>query len=337
MKKLLSYNILTGVLLFYPLINFAQTTVFGGRGLMRVFSAETVQPGSFNIHSNFSFFVTNENQGPFLTKDYSFKIGLTYGISPKLELTGQIVAYQDDQKHVWGPPGNTQVGFKLALPFYTGGFKTAVRGFFIFPTAKETNVLFEPFTSDKVSWGLMGILTVDMTNSFPLFPLKAHLNIGYVDHNITTLFGGELTDQLLLGFGFKLPIRSVIFYTEYTGEIFYNVNNINFRNNSMRITPGIEFVGPFNFVLDLAVDIGLSQDLATYSFPLHEYADWKVIAGVSYQFLPQPKTSFAKKSKKHQPGSIDVEEVREKRKRTREALEEIKKKLEEDDKKPKNL
>lgn len=309
--------------------SIGQTTIYGGRGMLRVFSAETVQPGVFYLNSFFFTFLNKRNDSV-LEKDYTLNFGLTYGLSPSLELTAQIVPYQDDQDHIWGPPGDTQLGFKLRFPLPTTGLITGVRGFFSFPTAQNHNNPFEPFSSDKVAWGVMGLITLDMTNTFPLFPLKFNINLGYLDHNIKTLFSDEITDQLLLGVGFKFPIKSIIIYTEYTGEIFFNHKEVNFRDNSMRLTQGIKFLGPFNIIIDLAADIGLSRDLTTYPTPLHEYADWKIIGGLSYQFITgrvhKKKTRITPQLRKEEEQKI--EKVKRKREKADEDLEKLRKKLE---------
>lgn len=311
----------------------AQTTMFGGRGMLRVFSAETVQSGAFYLNSFFlSFLNTTRNSG--LGKDHTLNFGFTYGLSNSLELTAQLVPYQDDQQHIWGPPGDTQIGLKLRLPLSTSGFITGVRGFLSIPTAQNHNVPFEPYSSDQVSWGVMGLITIDMTNTFPLFPLKFHTNVGYLDHNIKTIFSDELTDQLLLGFGFKIPIRAFILYTEYTSEIFVNHDEVRFRDNSMRLTQGFKFVGPLNIIVDLGVDIALSRDLDLYPAPLHKYADWKIIGGLTYQFsagrVYEKGSRFEKRNRKEEERR--VEEIKKKREKADQDLEDLRENLEKDSK-----
>jgi hypothetical protein len=309
----------------------AQTTMFGGRGMLRVFSAESIQPGSFTVNSFVLTFLKEENKATGLSKDYTFNIGLTYGLSNNLELTSQIVAYQDDQEHIWGPPGDLQFGLKLRLPIATSAISTGIRGFFTIPTAKVHNVKFEPFTSDKVGWGVMGLLSFDMTHSFPLFPLKFNINIGYKDNNIKTFLSDELTDQLLLGAGFKIPIRSTIIYTEYTGEIFFNHDAIAFRNNSMRVTQGVKFLGPLSLIIDLAVDVGLSRDINDPAQIVHEYADWKIIGGLTYQISSgRFSGKQGKISKRKLKGQEERDEIRSRREKAQKDLEKMRKKLEGD-------
>lgn len=325
---------LIGLLLIFASVSYGQTTIYGGRGMLRVFSAKTVQPGSFYLNSFFMTFLNNTATAG-LEKDYTLNFGLTYGLSSRLELTAQIIAYQDDQRHVFGPPGNTQLGLKWQSPLSSSAFSTGLRGFIIIPTAQNQNVPFEPFSSDKLAWGITGLITLDMTHTFPLFPLKLYTNIGYLDHDISTFFSNEVTDQLQLGFGFKMPVRSVILYSEYTGEIFLNASNVDFSNNSMRVTQGLKFVGPLNVIVDLAVDVGLSKDLN--SFPVHDYADWKFIAGLSYQFFSSKSrhrsNRISRKRQMQDAGKTNA--VKSKRDKVEEDLDKLRKKLEDDsDEKP---
>lgn len=323
------------IMIVFTSPSVAQTTLYGGRGMLRVFSAETVQSGTFYLNSFFISFLKGES-GSGLGKDHTLNFGLTYGLSSFVELTAQIVPYQDDQKHIWGPPGDTQIGFKFRLPLSTSGIKTGIRGFLSFPTAQNHNVPFEPFSSEQVAWGVMGLITFDMTNTFPLFPLKFHTNVGYLDHNINTIFSNEITDQLMLGFGFKIPVQSFIFYTEYTSEIFFNHEAINFRNNSMRLTQGFKFVGPLNIIIDLGVDIGLSQELNNDPAEIvHKYADWKIIGGLTYQFtagkINSKNTKVSKRNRREEERKL--EEIKKKREKTDQDLEKMRKNLEKDSKK----
>lgn len=311
---------------------YSQTTTCGGRGMLRVFSARTVQPSSFHINGYFLTFLIDDLPVG-LSKDHTVNLGLTYGLSRHLELTAQIVAYQDDQRHVWGPPGDTQLGLKLHLPLSTSTFGTGLRGYVIFPTAKNHDVPYEPFSSGEIAWGVTGLLTLDMTHTFPLFPLKIYANVGYLDHDVSTLFGDEITDQLILGFGFKFPISSLIFYTEYTGEIFFNAPHVDFMNNSMRVTQGVKFVGPFNLVLDFAFDVGLSEDLN--AFPVKKYADWKVIAGINYQFVQGGRYDrdgrLSEDERRRQDADL-IEQIKKRRENVDEELEKMREKLKGDSK-----
>ena len=273
----------------------AQTTLNGGRGLLRVFSAEPLGGSQLYANSYFQSYLTNDHrQAASLTKDYTFSFGLTYPLGNHTELTARLVAYQSDQQHIWGPPGDTQLGIKYQTPLSTNNVLTGVRAFLIFPTARLHNVPFEPYSSGKLALGLQALLTIDMTESFPLAPLKLHANVGYVDHNVRDILLRNDQDQLLLGAGIKFPISTVILFTEYTAEIFTHFEALSYRENSSRLTQGVSILGPWNLTLDFALDFDLSSSKEVAgTFYGKDYADWKLSIGAHYQF------SLSKKS---QPG-----------------------------------
>ena len=123
----------------------AQTTMYGGRGLLRVFTAEPLGRSQFFVHSSFMAYLDpSKRGGQTLGKDYTINLGFTLGLTHSLEVTLQAVPYQDDQDHVWGPPGDTRLGLKLALPVRLGGISTGLYGFTVLPTAKTSNVPYEP-------------------------------------------------------------------------------------------------------------------------------------------------------------------------------------------------
>lgn len=264
---------------------FGQTTIHGGRGLMRVYTAEPLGRGQLFVNSYFQTFLDPSKRGGSLGKDHTFSLGFTMGLSKRTELTLSPVLYQDDQEHIWGPPGDMRVGLKYATPLAFGGFSTGLSAFVNLPIAKKHNVPYEPYSSGKFGAGVVGLMTVDMTDTFPLAPLKLYFNFGYMDHRLGDQFFTNAEDQYLFGLGLKFPIRSIVFYTEYTGEIFVDNPVVSRAENSTRISQGIKVLGPWNIIIDLAGDWGLHKPAAT---PISadfqkDYADWKVILGLNYQ------------------------------------------------------
>lgn len=299
---------------------------------MRVFTAEPIGGKQFFINSFFQTFLEAPDQrANTLGKDHTLSLGFTLGLNNSLEFNMQVVPYQDDQAHAWGPPGDTQLGLKMALPFSAGGISTGLRGFVNLPTAKNHNVPFEPYSSGKVGGGIQGLATIDMTESFPLVPLKAFLNFGYYDHTLDRNFFIGNEDQFLIGAGLKFPIRSITFYTEYTGEIFANNALVSYAENSTRISQGMKVLGPWNLILDVAMDVGLDKPAARLIDPnfQKEYADWKIVLGVHYQvaFDRQSGVSSTQTSKRR--ADPELERVRLKRVNAKEDLEDMEKSLQE--------
>jgi hypothetical protein len=264
---------------------FGQTTLHGGRGLLRILTAEPIGRGQVFLNSYFQTFLDPSRRRNSLGKDHTLSLGFTIGLSKRMELALTPVLYQDDQNHIWGPPGDTRIGLKYATPLAFGGVSTGIGFFLNLPTAKTHNVNYEPYSSGKVGGGLVGLITLDMTEAFPLVPLKLYFNFGYLDHSFGDQFFADEEDQYIVGAGLKFPIRSLVFYTEFTGEIFANNPFVSFSENSTRVSQGLKLLGPWNIIFDLAMDWGLHNAAAQPVNPYYQkdYADWKAIFGINYQ------------------------------------------------------
>ncbi len=313
----------------------AQTTIYGGRGLLRVFTAEPLGRSQFFVHTSFlTFLDPSKRGGKTLGKDYTINLGFTLGLTHSLEATLQAVPYQDDQKHVWGPPGDTRLGLKLALPVRFSGVSTGVYGFTIIPTAKNSLRPYEPYASGKLAVGLMGLTTIDMTQSFPLVPLKLYLNFGYLAHDLKgALFASE-KDQYVFGAGLKFPLRSFVLHTEYTAEVFANNDSVTFAENSMRLTQGFKFLGPWNLIIDLAGDVGLHKPVSAPLAPVYQkdYADWKIVLSLNYQFGGRREESgpaLAGTRREDRRALRQLDEIKTKREGAEQSLQEMEEALKE--------
>ena len=283
--KIIRLQFLLAAFILVPALSFSQTTSMGGRGLFRTLSAENVQTSQLYFNTYFASFLEPNKVRKDLGQDHTVTVGLTLGISRHLEFMAMLTPYQDDQASIWAPPGDTQLGLKFQTPFSGSVIKTAVHLFTRLPTAKRHNVQFEPFSSGKVTAALLGILSLDLTDSFPLLPLKIHANFGYMDHDLPGDPFSGIDDQFIIRSGLKFPIRSTVFFTEYSAEVFANNPLIDeYSLNSQRLTQGIKFLGPWSTVMDLVVDFSLSKKSIVPVLPyIKDYADWKIIFGVNYQ------------------------------------------------------
>ncbi|HHL71467.1 MAG TPA: hypothetical protein ENJ29_03055 [Bacteroidetes bacterium] len=323
----------------------SQTTIYGGRGLLRVHSAETIGRGRLYVNSFLATYLQAVKTSSTLGKDHTFSVGITYGLNRYFEMSALLVPYQDDQKTIWGPPGDTRLGLKFQTPFSGRSLISAVRMFVNLPTAKYSNVPFEPYSSGKVGIGAQLIMTADMTDSFPLFPLKAHLNLGFFDQNIRDQLFIDEEDQYIIGAGIKFPVRSSVVYTEYTAEIFSNNPVVTaYSLNSQRVTQGLKFLGPWGLIFDFAVDISLSQKPPANSNSdfIKQYADWKVIFGFNYPMRlkwGESRDERLARQAREKNKSRAVQEVHEKRQYIEDDLKKMeeslqgKKKKEQDDQK----
>jgi len=227
------------------------------------------------------------------------------------------------------------VGLKWRTPLSGSAVQTGLLAFFSLPTGSTADVPYEPFSSGKMAWGAKALFTFDLTTASPLVPLKFAANVGYMDHDMRDRYFNGEPDQLLLGAGFKVPIRSVIFYSEFSGEYFFkNRTGIAFHENSMRVSPGIKFMGPFGIIFDVAGDIGLSQDPRAGEWRKYakKYAAWKIVFGSTVNFSLRPhfvkKRELAAKRREADVEKRDRDRIRTRREKASEELEKIRKLLE---------
>lgn len=331
LKKLMV--LLTFGVLFIPCFAPAQVTLGGGKGTLRVYDAETVYTGNFYINSFYNGYFT-ESQSGGAAEDHTLNISMTLGLFNVMELFGHFVPYQDDQQHIWGPPGNTTTGFKLHLRRENKVFQTGFLTYARFPTAQNFNVPYEPFTIDANGWGLMWLSTWDFRSGSGSVPLKLALNLGYDDIDWKDRFFGDEKDKLLLGLGFKFPVRSSLLYSELTGEVFLNnTQEVAFTENLLRFTQGFRFLAPMNLVADLAADFtfgGADEPEAVRMPYVKQYAKWKFTFGLTYRttlFKPLTAEQKAEKEKRRQEEE-KLEAIRKKREQAIKELEEMRKKIE---------
>ncbi|MBN1541068.1 hypothetical protein JW992_02910 [candidate division KSB1 bacterium] len=326
-----------------------QVTYGGGKGLLRIWDAQPVFPGQLYLNALYSSFFTasgiDANGSRRQIEDHTLNLALTLGLSKKFEFWAHFVPYQDDQKHLWGPFGDSRVGLKFMPGRERSIFQFGLLGFAQFATAGaflddyKPNPPYEPFSSNSHGWGLLALVNFDLKNAASPLPIKLSFNAGYRDHDWHDRFFTDDKDQLIGGFGLKFPIRTSVLYSEISGEYFiHQADKIPTRYNSMRFTQGIRFVGPRNLVFDIAGDILLSakpssRELASSPF-IKEYADWKIIFGVTHRLtLFKHLTAEEKMARMRElEEQAKRETIKEKRQKVIRELEEMRRKLQEEKK-----
>lgn len=316
------------VLCFYVGGVYSQISIYGGKGLFRTLSAEPIAPTDIFLHGTFSSFM--EKTAPEkLAKYHHAYLNATFGLARYSEVFINIVPYQDDQRHIWGGFGETRLGIKYLLPFETDALKFGLFGFYKFPTGDPSNVPYEIFSTDKPGWGINALFTFDFLDIFPSQPFKLNLNIGYMDHSIYDQYFKSKIDHLLIGSGIKFSIRDIQVFLEYSGEIFFNnPAQVDFSQNSMRITPGVRFLGPWKNTIDLAFDFSLtSYDSLKNTDKFHkEYFGWKFTIGMTHRF--SVFKYFDKTAKLERKRRLEelrkLEQIKKKREKANEDLEKMK-------------
>ncbi|MBN2355799.1 hypothetical protein JXO59_06775 [candidate division KSB1 bacterium] len=339
-------------LLFFTFVHMAsclaQVTLHGGKGQLRVWDAEPVPAGHLYLSPFYSFYAEKADAHVIgdktaiigtkreLLEDHSVHLNFTIGLSHVFELLLHAVPYQDNQRDLWGPIGDTQIGVKVHIPKKTGLMQYGLLGLVRIPTAPRHNIPYESFSMDAYGWGLTGLVNFDLKNSTLQVPLKFCLNVGYRDHNWHDQFFRSRYDQLFCGLALKFPIRTFLFYSELTSEIFINNSEyISFSQNFHRFSQGFRFVGFNDFIFDIACDIRLGAPPPTaYEYKenpyLKAYADWKIILGASYRihlftYRTEEEKARLQQSKQEQK---KLDEIRQQREKVLKDLEELRKQVE---------
>lgn len=314
----------------------AQVAMSGGKGMLRLYEADTVTPGQLYINPFGTFFTTKMAGLNVLAKDYTVNTGVTLGVSRFVEAFVHLVPYQTDQVHIWGPPGDAKLGVKFNVPNRGGVAQIGLAAYGDVPVAQIHPLDYEPYSEKAFGYALIGIATLNLKNAATQIPVKLTANLGYKSHNAANGFINGDTDQLVGGLGFKFPVKSSQLYTEATGEIFFNNKTVPFMKNSLRLTQGYKFITRSGLIFDIAADIRLGQkptaaEKAQTPRYFADYADWKIIFGMTYRTTLFKKwdEKYRQKEKQRQTMQNEQEEIRKKREKVVDELEEYKKRLQE--------
>lgn len=325
---------------------WAQVTLSGGKGQLRAMDADPVPAGQLYINGLYSLYLekitapipvgAGVGQREELAVDHTLNVALTLGLSRTFELMLHAVPYQDNQRDLFGPIGDTQIGVKFHLPNRGSIFQSGLLGYVRLPTAPMHNIPYEGYSTDAFGWGLTGLASLDLRSSSLALPVKFIANIGYRDQDWGDRYFSADYDQLLFALGFKFPIRATLLYLETSGEVFVNQTDLlSLRQNLLRLSGGLRFLGPGQLVFDAAADIRLGNytpsaaEMAVNPY-LKRYADWKVLLGVTHRIhLFEPATEQDRaRSERRAEEKKKNEEIRKQREQVNRELEELRKKIE---------
>ncbi|HHS49723.1 MAG TPA: PEGA domain-containing protein [candidate division Zixibacteria bacterium] len=281
-------------------LSIAQPTFWGTSGLMRTVSADNHGKGFLIIGAHGNYYqkgLTQQIQAGTPT-EYTQRHAdgyLSAAFSPLsfLEVSGGISGLLVSDEGVYGADptqfgfGDAFTGMKLSYsPWWwvtVGG-----HGYVTWPTGSA--ILKDSlFTSQEASHAGLGLLTFDLTSPrarFPL-PLRFHMNFGYlVGHSITDIFEREnvpeepeFDDQYLVRAGVEIPAGHFNLFCDFSTEQSTD-ENIDFRDNPMRITPGVRFVSEMSSAT-FGVDIGIGNKGAQDVRHI-EKMDWKINWGLAF-------------------------------------------------------
>lgn len=304
-----------GIVFFFILILFSLgygNGLNGGRGLTYVKSAWNLKPGYLTLYGRSQVFgkVSKRTNSSIAVWDIQGALSLNYGVSDHIELALSPIMYQDTQtgEKKYMIPGDLMLGLKfgsynLRGSSITWGVSLDTR----FPTGKEHNIMFEPYSAGTVSWGFTGMLSYSKDPLYPDEDLNVDFNLGYVNHNdVGEKLSGRaddpfsvnsMTQQLLYGMGIKIPTPSFDFTVEMYGNSFiqkppnetaYSVENY------LYFTPGISYRAYRWLTLKVGADLRLSSNadettyeyIGKYSDELPNYPSWRINVGFNVLLLP---------------------------------------------------
>lgn len=301
---------------------------FSANGLSYVRSAWNLPPGYLVMYANTRFFgkvgKINLAQGaPSAVTfwDVQGTLNFNYGISEHFEIGFHPIIYQDTQRGGRGFNLIDDIFASLSIASFgqtgssfTYGVDLAAR----FPSAKKHNIIFEPYSAGKVSFGGKAKLSYARDPLYPGDGFSMHFNFGYWNHNDV---GEQLTDipetadtvrveqptqELLYGFGVNLPTEKFDFSFEISGNAFIQKppETAYSRENYLYLTQRVRYKSYRWLSLDMGFDIRLagSNDKTNYALrgvnrvpDMPNYADWRVILGTRVIILPTSVYSLSER------------------------------------------
>ncbi|KAA3615279.1 MAG: hypothetical protein DWQ05_14550 [Calditrichaeota bacterium] len=298
----------------------AMAQVNGGRGLMYVRSAWNLEPGYLLMYSHGRFFGqvadkvnSNGETGSYTLFNSQSTLSLNFGISEHLEFALSPILYQDTNR------GVSQYNFIddifVTLKFGSLGprgsqFKSGIDLAVRFPTGEMHNIIFEPYSSGRIGFGVNTRFTFAARPYYPDDGITLHFNAGYWNHNdvgekLTDALGSidsvrvtEPTMEFLYGFGINFPTLKFDFSLEYFGNIFLTQPPVTAysRENVGYISPRIRYK-PYHWMnFDMSCDIRLLSldDDTDYTSPgmveltgMPNYPPWRFNIGAQFTLLPR--------------------------------------------------
>jgi hypothetical protein len=239
-------------------------------------------------------------------------LSLNYGISQHFEAAVAPIVYQDTNKG--GKGYNLLDDLFLFLKIGSFGGKGSSLSYGVdlgvrFPTAKEHNIIFQPYSAGKAGFGATALCSYARDPLYPEDGFSMHFNLGYWNHNDVgeNLTGTDspsdtirvlsMTQELSYGTAFIIPFEKFDFRFELYGRTFLQKPPVTAfsRESIAYFSPGVTYK-PYRWMaLDLNADLRVSNasDETDYSQPgltrvpdLPNYPDWRITLGVKLSILP---------------------------------------------------
>lgn len=309
----------------------------GTRGLIRTRSADTIGKGMLNFSLSGQYYSYPDStimngvwpaNTPGNTNDalvnYNMIItrgALTYGLNDYFEISAELEVKNwirqtveanghDIPTRTRGGLGDTFLSGKLCAPIPLEYLKLGAFGEVSFPTGSKER----RFTSGKTDFMLMGLATVDMTNSEAFVPTRIHVNAGYQwnrnekdgygifnpSYPDSSGFGpprypaspsndNTFNDQFSFNAAVEFPAPQVTFFVEFDWQKFINVDPAptGLSLNELTLTPGVSLpIGANGFELEAAADINLNSGDTPSAVGPPDWGVWLTL-GMTGAIIPQ--------------------------------------------------
>ncbi|MFQ5824114.1 MAG: hypothetical protein ACE5JB_08685 [bacterium] len=303
--------VLIGGALLRPSIINAQINFNGGRGLVYVQSAWTLDQGFLTLRALTRSYGKVGNFPQAITIwDVTGRFSVNYGLGKHIEVAISPIVYGDTNRG--GDGFNAPDDLFLTVKFgsfnspgspVTFGFAFNSR----FPTGGTHNIPFEPYSSDHVGWGITSLLTYSRDPLYPEEATNVHFNLGYWNHNdvgtsLSSRSGSgttpeSMSQELIYGVGINIPKENFDFSVEIYGNKFLQKPPAAAysRENYLYLTPTVFYEPNRWFTMHLGVDFRITKpaDKTDYSLvgrnlpnSQPSYPGWRVTMGTKFTLLP---------------------------------------------------
>jgi len=314
---------LVGILCLSVMPGMAQ--INGGRGPLHVRSAWSLDAGYFTVYTHNRIFgkVSNvsRNSSPLTYWDFQSSLSLNYGLSSGFELSLTPILYQDvssdDKKR------NFLDDLYFFLKFGSLGAKGSKMNYALelgvrLPKTASRNIIFERYTTNKLAFGAIGIVSYVRDPLYPGDAFNLHFNLGYWNHNdvgerltslessVDTVQVTEMTQEWRYGAAMAIPFERFDLRLELFGNAFINKPPVTAfsRENATYLSPGIVYK-PYRWMsLDCSVDLRVSADVDETAYGsnsvaqvpgLPNYPAWRLNFGVKLTMLPRSLYSLSER------------------------------------------
>jgi len=229
----------------------AAPTVTAGNGLLRIQNAATMHKGAlgFNLHwAGYPVGAYHYNDGEITTWDGIARLGA--GWTPLVFLQLGVVpalAYNrpntdtDPETGLWDLEINAKASY-TKIPVLKLGVQVKT----LLPVGSDA--FFPEGYNNGLDVGALALVTSDF-GDIMAFPLKAHLNAGYLMTG-DDIDGADVTDYIPIGAGLEVDAKYVVLFT----ELYSNYPLDSDQDADFWVTPGIRLSLPFGMNFDLGMD-----------------------------------------------------------------------------------